>query len=287
MKVAALLTILLLLILFPWAVKSQDKIKNSEWLPKGNLFPTLKFDIKESQFSGGLYGFYSNGYWQNRIFAVFSAGLRRNVIRWNHRGGEASELGFEICVFPQFIFEKPFQTFRANFFNIDFKVGLQYQSEVNENWRLRGRFYHISSHLGDDYIFRYEIDHFTSNYRIFEMVDFSAAWLKYPFMAYGTLGCIVHSTYELQPFVIQLGAEWKRVSKRIPWFQWTAGIDLRGEQANAFRPCIHTGAGVILGKPDRFPFTILIDYYNGFLPFSLYDDVFIQLFGASIYFDVF
>jgi len=287
MKVIIFTIILILMILMPWSLKCQETKKKAEWLPKGNLFPTLRFDFKESQFSGGLYGFYTTGTWQNRVFAMFSAGLRRNVIRWQHKNGKASELGLELCVFPQFIFEKPFQTFRANFFNIDFKAGLQYQLQINDHWKIRGRFYHVSSHLGDDYIFRYEIEHYVTNYRIYEMVDFSAAWLKGKFMVYGTLGCIVHSTYHRSPFVIQLGGEWKRVSKKLSWFQWIVGIDIRAEQENGFRPCIHTGAGIILGKPDRFPFTILIDYYNGTMPYSLYDNVFIQLIGVSLYFDVF
>jgi len=275
------------MILMPWPLKSQETRKKAEWLPKGNLFPTFRLDYKESQFSGGLYGFYTSGKWQNRVFAMFSAGLRRNIIRWQHKNDKASELGFEVCVFPQFLIEKPFETFRVNFFNIDFKVGLQYQFRINDHWRLRGRFYHVSAHLGDDYIFRYEIEHYIINYRIYEMLDFSAAWLKDPLMVYGTFGCIVHSTYGRSPLFIQLGGQWERASKKLSWFQWIAGIDIRSEQENRFRPCIHTGAGIVLGNPDRFPFTILIDYYNGFLPFSLYDNVFIQWIGASLYFDVF
>lgn len=287
MKVFALSLVWLLMVLVPSISKSQEAKKKAEWLPKGNLFPTLRFDFSESQFSGGLYGFYACGKWQNRVFAMFSAGIRRNVIRWQHKKDKKSEFGFEICVFPQFLFEKPFETFRVNFFNIDFKVGLHYQFQINEHWRLRGRFYHYSAHLGDDYIFRYEIEHYITNRRIYEMLDFSAVWMKVPYMVYGTLGCIVHSTYGRPPFIIQVGGEWKRASKKLSWFQWIAGIDIRGEQENGFRPYIHTGAGVVLGKPDRFPFTILIDYYNGALPYSLYADVMIQWIGASLYFDVF
>jgi len=189
------------MILMPWPLKSQETRKKAEWLPKGNLFPTFRLDYKESQFSGGLYGFYTSGKWQNRVFAMFSAGLRRNIIRWQHKNDKASELGFEVCVFPQFLIEKPFETFRVNFFNIDFKVGLQYQFRINDHWRLRGRFYHVSAHLGDDYIFRYEIEHYIINYRIYEMLDFSAAWLKDPLMVYGTFGCIVHSTYGRSPLL--------------------------------------------------------------------------------------
>jgi len=287
MRVFIFSIVWVLLIIMPGSGKSQETEKKAEWLPKGNLFPTLRFDFKESQFSGGLYGLHVNRKWQDRVFAVFSAGIRRNIVRWHHDNHHISELGVDICVFPQFLFEKPFETFSVNFFNLDFKAGLHYQYQINDHWRLRGRLYHVSAHLGDDYIFKYEIDHYATNYRIYEMLDFSGAWLKKPFMVYGTIGCLVHCTYARPPLFFQLGGQWNRVSKKISWFQWIAGIDIRCEQMNHFRPNIHTGAGFVLGKPDRFPITILIDYYNGTLPYSLYDDVYIQWIGASLYFDVF
>jgi hypothetical protein len=287
MKVKGSLLIWIILIAFPLTLHSQDSSKKADWLPKGNLFPTQRLDFRESQVSGGMYGFYVSGAWQNRAFATFSAGFRRNVIRWFHKNERASELGFELCVFPQFIFEKPFETFLVNFFNIDFKVGMHYQYKINSHWRLRARIYHVSAHLGDDYIRRYEIERYTRNTRVFEMIDFSASWLKGPFMAYGNLGCFIHSTYSRLPLLLQLGGQWKRASKKIPWFQWIAGIDIRSEQETSFRPCFHAGAGVVLGKEDRFPVTVMIDYYNGNIPYSLYNLVFIQWIGASVYFDVF
>jgi len=280
---------LLVLLLLPVLLKSQDTlgIKKAQWLPKGNLFPTLRLDFKESQISGAMYGLYVSGAWQNRAFAIFSAGFRRNVIRWTHPDERASELGFEICVFPQFIFEKPFETFKVNFFNVDFKVGLYYQYRINSNWRLRARLYHVSAHLGDDYIYRYEIENYVENQRIFEMLDFSASWMKGPFTVYATLGCFIHSTYGRLPLMIQTGAQWTRPSRKISWFQWIAGVDLRCEQETGFRPSLHMGAGVVLGPPEKFPVTVMVDYYNGNLPYSLYGNVFIQWVGASLYFDIF
>jgi len=266
---------------------AQEPGKKSDWLPEGNLFPTLRFDFKESQISGGLYGFYAGYKWEDRALACFSAGFRRNVIRWQHIKDQASELGFELSVFPQFFFEDPFKNFQVNFFNIEFKVGLHYQFQINDHWRLRLRIYHISDHLGDDFIFRTQIDTFYINRRIYEVVDLSAAWIKEPFMVYAVTGAVVHSAYERLPFVFQMGFQWKKPSKKLNWFQWIAGIDIKSEQETCYRPCIHTGAGVVLGKPDRHPFTILADYYNGYLPYSLYDHILIQWIGASIYFDLF
>ena len=289
MKLHGLIFTLSFLIILSLSGSSQDsvRIKKAEWLPGGNLFPTQRLDFRESQISGAMYGFRVSGAWQNRAFALFSAGFRRNVIRWHHPYDRASELGFELCVFPQFIFEKPFETFRVNFFNVDFKVGLHYQYRINNQWRLRARIYHVSAHLGDDYIYRYEIEHYVQNQRIFEMLDFSASWLQGPFTLYGTVGCFIHSTYGRLPLLVQAGAQWKRPSRKISWFQWIAGIDLRCEQETGFRPSLHLGAGVVFGPSEKFPVTVMVDYYNGNMPYSLYGDVFIQWAGASLYFDIF
>ncbi len=287
MRVILILMVWLLALFLPFSLRSQETDKKAEWLPKGNLFPTLRFDYRESQFSGGLYGFHNSGQWENRAFAIFSAGIRRNIVRWHHQNNRSSELGIDACVFPQFIFEKPFETLKVIFFNLDFKFGLQYQYQINEHWRLRGRFYHVSAHLGDDYIIKNKIEHYAVNRRIYEMLDFSGVWVKSPLMLYGTLGCIVHATYEQPPIFIQAGGQWNKASKKLSWFQWIVGIDIRCEQVNGFRPCVHTGAGLVLGKPDHFPITVMLDYYNGNLPYSLYNEVFIQWLGASLYFDVF
>lgn len=270
-----------------WAAAGQESGKKTDWFPKGQLFPSLRFDFLEAQTTGALYALHANGSWQDQWFANFSAGFRRNVIRFEHPHEMQSELGLELCVFTQFLFEKPFEYFLVNLFNVEFKVGADYQFRLNEHWSFRGRIYHISAHLGDDYIFRYQIEHFIDNQRIYEMIDGAAAWQSGPWMFYGDVGCIFHSAYPRHPLVFQLGGQWNPRMKKKEWVSWLIGADLRLEQEGYYQPCIHTGAGVVLGKPDRHPVTVLIDYYHGYLPYSLYDDVKIQWLGASLYFDPF
>jgi hypothetical protein len=287
MKIPLPIPILAILVSFPMSLRPQEPHKKAEWLPRGNLYPTIRLDYRESQISGAMYGFHVSGDWQNRAFAIFSAGFRRNIVRWQHKESKASELGFEICVFPQFIFEQPFETFKVNFFNVDFKAGLHYQYKIDDHWRIRARIYHVSAHLGNDYLYNYEIEHYIPNQRVYEMIDFSGSWMKGPWMVYGTVGCYLHSTYSRLPLMIQAGAQWKRPSRKITWFQWIAAADLQCEQESGFRPSLHTGAGVVLGPPEKFPFTVMIDYYYGNMPYSLYGNVIIQWAGASVYFDIF
>jgi hypothetical protein len=175
----------------------------------------------------------------------------------------------------------------VTFFNVEFKVGATYQYRLSEHWSFRARLYHLSSHLGDDYLIQSSIDSFQVNHRIYEMLDLSAAWRKGPWMVYGNAGCIVHSTYGRSPLMVAAGGQWSPRMTNKRWAYWLIGMDIRCEQEGGFRPCIHTGAGVVLGQPNDHPVTLMIDYYNGWLPYSLYDDILVQWIGASMYFDLF
>ncbi|TSA26636.1 MAG: hypothetical protein D4R67_07425 [Bacteroidetes bacterium] len=85
----------------------------------------------ESQVSGSLYFFHAEKQWQNRDFGNFSLGTRNNLLRWQQAPDRASELGFELAVFTQFLFEDPFGNFQTNLFNVEFKVGVHYQFQRN------------------------------------------------------------------------------------------------------------------------------------------------------------
>ena len=277
-----------LFILLSWSghLRCQDTNKTAFWFPKGNLYPTIRLDYKEGQISGSLYALYASDRWQNRAFGIFSLGLRSNLIRWQHAPKRASELGFELTAFTQFIFEDPFGNFQTNLFNIDFKAGIHYQYQLN-HWRFRGRIYHISAHLGDDYIFRNGIEDFIDNPRIYEVVDLSAAWVKAWWELYGTAGIIFHSAYPRRPILFQTGVKFEYPIGKKDWLRWVSGADLRFEQEQDFRPGLRIGGGIESGKKGRFPVAIMADYYNGYIPYSLYDKVLIQWIGASLWFNPF
>lgn len=278
--------ILSFLILPPLLLHPQTPGRKADWFPRGNLYPTIRLDYTESQISGSLYFFHAERGWQNRGFGMFSVGLRYNVIRWQHAPERASELGFELAAFSQFIFEDPFGDFQTNLFNVEFKVGVHYQYRIRD-WRFRGRVYHISTHLGDDYIFRYGILGFINNPRIYEVVDLSACWARGGWNLYATAGAVFHSAYARTPLLAQGGVQFVHPVGKMKWIRWVAGTDIRVEQAQGFRPGIHAGAGIGMGPGGRFPVTLMADYYYGYMPYSLYDHLLIQWIGATIYFNPF
>lgn len=281
-----LISALLTLIFWSSASYCQESTRSATWFPKGNLYPTILINYKENQISGSLYALHASGKWQNRVFGNFSLGLRSNIVRWQHAPRRASELGFELAAFAQFIFEDPFGEFKTSLFNVEFNIGVHYQYQL-DRWRFRGRIYHISSHLGDDYIFRNGINDFIDNFRIYEVVDISAAWVYQWWQLYGTAGMVVHSAYPRKPAIFQTGMQFKHPIGTKNWLRWVAGTDLRFEQEQNFRPGLRVGAGIGIGKKGWYPLTIMVDYYNGYLPFSLYDKVLIQWIGASLWYNPF
>ncbi len=277
-----------LLILCSWntLTYSQVTIHKAIWFSKGNLYPTIRLDYMESQISSSLYAFYASSQWQNRAFGNFSLGLRSSIIRWHHAPKRASELGFELAAFPQFIFNDPFGDLKTSLFNVEFKIGLHYQYQL-DHWRFRGRLYHISAHLGDDYLFRNGIDGFIDNQRIYEVIDISAAWVCLHWQIYATSGVIIHSAYERKPFLGQTGVQFVYPIGEKQWLRWVAGANVNVEQEQNFRPGFRISGGIGIGKKGHFPLTIMADYYNGYLPFSLYDKILIQWIGATLWFNPF
>lgn len=264
---------------------SQDSVRKGVWLPAGQLFPSLLYDLNEARTGGSLYGFNMNGEWQNRAFANFSAGMRKNIYRWD--ASRASEAGFELSVNTQFLFEQPFEFFQVNLFSVDFKVGVFYQMILSSSLKFRSRLYHVSSHLGDDFIYRFFIDTFLENKRIYEVIDASLAYERKNFTYYGLVGFIPHTAYERKPLILQAGAQWQHKAKNKSWLAITAGADLKMEQETNFYPGIHMGCGVRLGNQDQMPFTVMFDYYQGPLPHSLFDKTIVGWIGASLLFHPF
>ncbi len=266
-------------------IVAQESSKKGNWLPEGQLFPSLLYDLNEARTGGSIYGFNMNGDWQNRAFANFSAGMRKGIYRWNRN--IPSETGFELAVNTQFLFEQPFEFFQVNLFSVDFKVGVYYQLALSSELVLRGRLYHVSSHLGDDFIYRFFIDTFLENKRIYEVFDVGLAYSRKVYTFYGLLGVIPHTAYERKPLIAQAGGQWEHKIRNKSWLALTAGADLKMEQETNFYPGIHLGTGVRLGNEDQMPFTVMFDYYHGPLPHSLFDKTIVGWVGASLLFHPF
>ncbi|MCK9450756.1 MAG: DUF1207 domain-containing protein [Bacteroidales bacterium] len=258
-----------------------------QWLAAGGLFPDKPLDYREAQFSGSLYVLHTPSGWPNRMFANYSAGMSRSIYRWESIAKKHKELGVEIATFTQFIFEDPLKTFQVNHFNTEYKVGLYYSWQPTKNWAFRLRLYHISAHLGDDFIYRFYVTEYLDNPRIYEVLDFSAAFQIKNWTLYATLGVIPHSAYERKRFLGDLGAIWKKPVGQKDWLRWMLAAHAQLEQETNFYPGTRLAAGIEIGKEGSSPVTIMFDAFHGYIPYSLYDKARISWIGGSMSFQPF
>lgn len=261
--------------------------ESRQWLASGGLFPDKPLDYREAQFSGSLYVLHTPSGWPNRMFANYSAGMNRSIYRWNNTKNKAQELGIEIATFTQFIFEDPLNLFLVNHFNTEYKIGLNYSRKPNDSWTFRLRLYHISAHLGDDFIYRFHINKYLDNSRIYEVLDFSAAYQTKNWTMYATLGVIPHSAYERKRLLGDLGTFWKKPVGQKDWLRWILAAHAQFEQETNFYPGTRLAAGIEIGKEGSSPVTIMLDAFHGYMPYSLYDKARITWIGGSMSFQPF
>ncbi len=180
----------------PLGVKSQGI-----WLPQSTiLYPTEIANPRQICFSvGARFNDSIGGRWSTPV----SFGDQFPIYRWTNIGGGDLQLELEAGVFALFKMTE----FSYPLVNADYYVGVPI-TYARDKWAYRLRGYHVSSHLGDDYMKNHK--HIHRKNKSFEAVDFSAAYNISPkFRVYGTLGMIPFSDDEmaLKKWYIQYGAE--------------------------------------------------------------------------------
>ncbi len=191
------------------------------WLPGTRLFPSFIADPRRVAFSGGIryhddafnrfrtrYGTDSQVLGKNRTFGAVSLGSRLPIYRWDVKKGE---LQFEIegSVWALFAFKHASGWLgdASTLLNADYYFAFP-TTYVYKNFAIQFRPWHLSSHLGDEFIILYpEIARRNvSN----EGIDIYASYYIIPQVRiYGGIGCIYHSFKgaKFDPFYMEYGVE--------------------------------------------------------------------------------
>lgn len=171
------------------------------WLPQSTvLFPTEIANPRQPCFSCG-------GRFHDKVGGPFASAIiiggQFPIYRWsNVRGGEL-QLELEGATFAVFNLRK--QTFPL--INADYYVGIPL-TYAKGPMAYRLRIYHVSSHVGDEYL--REHHHFHRKNKSFEACDVSADYqINQHLRLYGILGSIVLSDREMfmQPLYAEYGFE--------------------------------------------------------------------------------
>ncbi|GAB3952426.1 hypothetical protein GCM10028805_34420 [Spirosoma harenae] len=257
-----------------------------EFLPKGHLFEPILLDPLEAQTYGSvLPAYWTEGKQYAGSIVPFAFGFAKPFYRHSSASDRAEEWVLDLASFTQFeAFHDPVANkARRRIMNNDYKISIIYNIRRGEN-NYRIRVYHLSSHLGDDYIFRNQITAPSPNSVNYELLDFTYSRNVENWRLYGGAGIVLRKTEERKPISAQLGAFYKKPSTRAA--RLVGGVDIKFWQQTDFRPGIHGGVGIELGRTQN-NLTFLLEGYSGFRPYSQYEDQQTSWIGLGLYLNPF
>ncbi len=257
-----------------------------EFLPKGHLFEPILLDPLEAQTYGSvLPGYWTEGKKYAGSIVPFAFGFAKPFYRRTTDAGRAEEWVLDLASFTQFeaYRDDKVNKARRRIINNDYKISIIYNLRRGAN-TYRFRVYHLSSHLGDDYIFRNQITAPTPNSVNYELLDITYSRTANNWRLYGGAGLVLRKTDERKPLSAQLGLFYKKPSLKAARF--VGGVDVKFWQQTDFRPGIHGGVGIELGRTQN-NLTFLLEGYSGFRPYSQFENQQTSWIGVGLYLNPF
>ncbi len=276
------LSIVLLISYFFSHAVGKDSTAN-EFLADGLLFKPAFLDPTQANINGSI-----NGYWQDHKpfdgqYSTYSLGSSKSLIRWDGKKNRMYEWGMDLGATGQFEWKKVGQYPQLNFLNVDFKVSSLFNIKWNEKHSMRIRIYHTSSHMGDDYMVRNNVESFIPNYVNYEQLDVlhSVNYKKYFRFYYGG-GVNARIITIRKSIFMELGFEMHvPLTKRLDFF---VGSDCKIWQQNDYIPGINSAIGIAFkGEKNRRLYMVL-HYFQGRSPFSQYQFTYVNWLGVGAYF---
>ncbi len=257
-----------------------------EFLPKGHLFEPILLDPLEAQTYGSVLPlYYTEGSKYKGSIVPFAFGFAKPFYRRTTEPGRSEEWVLDLASFTQFeaYHDNKLNKARRQIMNNDYKVSIIYNLRRGAN-NYRFRVYHLSSHLGDDYIYRNQLTFATPNSVNYELLDVTYSRTFQDWRLYGGAGVVLRKTEERKPLSAQLGAFYKKPSLKAT--RLVGGVDMKFWQQTNFRPGIHGGIGFELGRTQN-NLTFLFEAYSGFRPYSQYEDQQTSWLGIGLYLNPF
>lgn len=232
--------------------------------PAGDTFLPLLADPKQPRTELALQRQYLPGP-EKRLVGVFFLGDTFGFVRhtWKDPADPASpalQISVQGMANPQVGYEDPY---RGNLLYVDFFLGTQASFSWNR-WSLRTRYYHQSSHAGDEFIRKNPA--FVPIGLSYEAVEFIGAWDSDWWRVYGGGGVRTH----IRPSWIKradahVGVEFRSPHRFFYIGRFVAGYDLKMHEINDFAPEHSFVVGTDFGEEvtGRRRFKVLFHYFHG------------------------
>ena len=261
------------------------RLLTKEFLPKGHLFEPILLDPLEAQtYASVLPAFRTDGRNYPGTIVPFAFGFCKPFYRWTKSPERASELSLDVASYTQFevYHDDVKNTQKRQLINTDYKFSVIYNLRrgVN-NWRFR--FYHISSHLGDDYLFRNAIQSYSYNSVNYELVDATYSRVVRNVRYYGGVGFVLRKAEERKLLAGHAGFYYRSPAP-MRSVRMVGGLDAKVWQQTDFRPGLKAAVGIEVGKVTN-PLTFVLEGYTGFRPNSQYENQHVRWLGIGVYFN--
>jgi hypothetical protein len=268
------------LLVFIPVCQSQGEGRLAKYLPEEHFFAPLILDPVECQSYGALYAYWEGSDRKDMIYSPLALGFQLPVVQWD-KGTHGFELGFMATVFFQFQFLEPTSLFQVNLINTDFKAGIPFIFRTGR-FALRTTLYHVSSHFSEEYIFRNGLTTFGENRNTYDAIDIHASWQCDRIRWYGGVGMAFNSPHNRGFWKFQGGLLFRYPVKPGSSFNYIAGADLQLLQETEYSLNTQLGAGIEIAYRRSRTFQVMLQYFNGNIPYTQYTHLKVQYLGATL-----
>ena len=239
-------------------------------LPVKDLFRPLLADPKEPRFQVSALRVDSDVH--DSTVAAVGFGENFGIARWPGRHArEAWQLNLSAAVFAQFDLDAP----SDDLVNADYIVGFPV-SYRNDRWSVRARFYHQSSHLGDEFLLRVHPDRVNLSFESLETLV-SYEWEQWRVYGGGEY-LIFREPEELDPGILHAGIEYR--AGEPTWHIGTlgavrlvGGLDVKSWEQHDWDAAFSLKTGLEF-RPQRDTeqrgryWQLLLEFYDGPSPYG-------------------
>lgn len=255
-----------------------------EWFPRGNYFQPILLDPATPQLGSSVYSRIEKGVIMREAYIPVNMGTSLIVVRKPFSETDGLEAGFEFAIHSQFIIGPVRNMIMGGLQNTDYRIsGITHYKKGK--YVLRAKLFHQSSHLGDDHIIRNGITTATSNIQNYEEVSLMVSTVRNNLRYYFSGGYNISIYTVRERIMVQGGFSFVQPLGTSGIIGMVGGCDLKIYQQNSFSPNWKTGLGFEIRQDGSSILTVLVEYYNGHLPYSTLEPDKVQLLGMGFYFN--
>jgi len=274
------LILLSFMVCFAFFARAQEKEKVVDYLPESHYFDPLFLDPVECQSYASLNAYWEGSTRQDLIYAPLALGFQLPVIQWD-KGDYGFEIGFMATIFFQFEFVQPSSLFQVNLINTDLRAGLPFVFRM-KRFSLRTAIVHQSSHFSEEFIFRNDIETFQPNYNTYDAVDIHASWQFDIMRYYGGVEIVFNSPHDRGTWKFQAGTIFRMPVRKGSSFNYILGADFQILEETKWSLNSMFGAGIEIAYRETRIMQVLLQYFNGNMPYTQYSHLKVQWLGASL-----